>query len=84
MTTGRPAEAKLLIDGGRWWAEDLPAWSHAVTSQVIEGRLYNVRVAFVKRDGFCTTLLSVFGRLGVNVPVSDSRRELPDTNTSSN
>jgi hypothetical protein len=70
-----------LLEDGKWWAEDLPTWSHAVTSQTIDGRLYNIRVAFIKHDGFCTTLLSVYGPLTLGIPVTDSGQRFPITNT---
>lgn len=76
----RPAEARLLVADGEWWAEDLPTWSHAVTSQDFDGRLYNLRVAFIKHEGFCTTLLSVFGPLSLDISVSQPGQRLPITN----
>lgn len=77
----RPPEARLLLEDGEWWAEDLPTWSHAVTSQTIDGRLYNLRVAFMKHEGFCTTLLSIFGISGLELPVTRSSQRFPVTNT---
>jgi len=77
----RPESTRLLREQGDWWAEDLPTWSHAVTSQTIDGRAYNLRVAFVKHEGFCTTLLSVFGSLRLDLPVSEFGQRIPITNT---
>jgi hypothetical protein len=63
---------RLLHTDGLWCAEDLPSWSHAVSSQDIDGRLFNLQVAFDKRGHYYITSLTLLGPLPLSVPCTSN------------